>query len=902
MTLITTPATAAHDWDQVYDRVHNNNDLKCTTLGGIACDFITRPNTGTVNDCSVGQNTTFTGGSSDLETVGEWHWANQSSPDADEINNVAAIKYDHKATGGHQFLFFMMDRYSVGGSKDVGFWFFKQQVSANASCTFTGAHTAHSGPNSGDILLLTTFTQGGAASSIRVYEWVGSNGSDGTLNLINTFGDCAAGGGGGDGCSTVANSSTNTGGWIYTAKPSGASANVEYAGGFMEGGIDLTALHLEGCFASFMGTSRSSPQLTAENKAFTLGNFESCGATVQTTPVDTTANHNPLTNHGGDASLPDVSIGAGSVQVQDKAALAVTGTSDFTGTMSFFICGPIASGTCTTANGGVPHGSGAANANGNYFSTPATLTSAGRYCWRAQWSSTTPGLTAGASDSSATECFEVLPVAPSLTTHAVEILSLLSPRIFKGLADLNGDGNLNTGTDPTPDNGQVFYGDTSIIGGKLDCNTWNSQAQPQNAGTAGDGVINGSDDCTLVGVDGTADGVTIGVVDGSFATIDGAPIPDGTPLPTKFKYPAVTSSTVAAADFAWSTQLGRVDANGDGSIAGDDCSNNLVNTLDVLGSVCGNTIPQGNGLVDVNNDGQITSGDSCTSGCFLGHNVSDGYVLAGAVDFGSPVTDIVSLTGLAKEPGSNGGINGTYTSIDASNGAYAGTITFTLFGPSDNGCGSQTSGGTGTNPQSVLVDTSVGNKQYGPVSYTPALPGTYHWKATIDNTPTPPNPPASVNNSLPVTDNDSCNLSREDVVVRQIPTTITSHQSAYPNDSATVTSTAVGDNIPAGGVITFKLYGPAGGQTALQNCLAHGDTLLAGRLYSESHTITAAESNHSVTAATSDTSVSVDVSETYYWRVTYSTGDSTHTGRQSDCVENTVLTFNNDSGPGTVFP
>ena len=30
------------------------------------------------------------------------------------------------------------------------------------------------------------------------------------------------------------------------------------------------------------------------------------------------------------------------------------------------------------------------------------------------------------------------------------------------------------------------------------------------------------------------------------------------------------------------------------------------------------------------------------------------------------------------------------------------------------------------------------------------------------------------------------------------------------------------------------------------------------------------------------------------------TGDQAHTGRQSDCVEHTNITFTNDSGPGTL--
>jgi hypothetical protein len=57
-----------------------------------------------------------------------------------------------------------------------------------------------------------------------------------------------------------------------------------------------------------------------------------------------------------------------------------------------------------------------------------------------------------------------------------------------------------------------------------------------------------------------------------------------------------------------------------------------------------------------------------------------------------------------------------------------------------------------------------------------------------------------------------------------------------------------------------------------------------------------------VTVGTTNTATSVNASDTYYWRVTYATGDTAHTGRQSDCAENTVLTFNNDSGPGILFP
>ena len=46
-------------------------------------------------------------------------------------------------------------------------------------------------------------------------------------------------------------------------------------GGFFEGGIDLTANEIEGCFSTFLAETRSSPEM-AVLLDFALGSFESC--------------------------------------------------------------------------------------------------------------------------------------------------------------------------------------------------------------------------------------------------------------------------------------------------------------------------------------------------------------------------------------------------------------------------------------------------------------------------------------------------------------------------------------------------------------------------------------------------------------------------------------------------
>jgi hypothetical protein len=416
VTLITTGTL--HDWDQVYaDQVAQND---CATSGAEACVWKNRPNSGTASSSNdfTGP-TTFTTTSGDLQTINQWHWTNQSVPDADEINDAFAAKY----TSGHQQLMFGMDRYAVNGTKDIGFWFFHEAVGPLDDGSFSGAHCAAgqttdgcNAPAHGDILILTTFTAGGGTTTVRAYEWVGSGGSDGALNFLTSFGDCVPGNPNDNGCATTANS-TVPAPWTHTEKPTGASADTFYASGFMEGGIDLTAAGLEGCFASFMGVSRSSAQLTAQPKAFVLGHFESCSSGLETHPAD---GGGTLLTDTNTNDIPDTQIGTGSagVDVTDSATITVSGTSTWTGTLHTFICGPIETGTCET--GGLEIGTGTTVDQDTIqpvVSDSVNLTSAGRYCFRGFFDSGTTGVP-DQTDSTTGECFEVLPVQPTLTTAA----------------------------------------------------------------------------------------------------------------------------------------------------------------------------------------------------------------------------------------------------------------------------------------------------------------------------------------------------------------------------------------------------------------------------------------------------------------------------------------------------
>src|SRR5688572_7712419 len=242
---VDDPAGGADDWNNVYAQISadandTGNDDKCIALGAVECSF--------VSDLD-GHSIFTTGGSKDDLNIPSWRHKDGSVPPKDEITNAYAAKY---IVSGEQILYFGADRFAQNGSADFGFWFFRSPVSTNADGTFSGLHVG-TPSTPGDILILGTFTQGGATSNIRVFEWVGTGGnatSNGTVEgPTGAFGDCVPGSGGDEGCGTV-NSGLIPVAWSYT--PSQGAAGSIPSGGFVEGGINLTELGIPGCFSSFM--------------------------------------------------------------------------------------------------------------------------------------------------------------------------------------------------------------------------------------------------------------------------------------------------------------------------------------------------------------------------------------------------------------------------------------------------------------------------------------------------------------------------------------------------------------------------------------------------------------------------------------------------------------------------
>ncbi|HEY6191188.1 MAG TPA: T9SS type A sorting domain-containing protein, partial [Bacteroidota bacterium] len=207
--------------------------------------------TGIVSDFPSKADDYFVIGTKDIVDVTQWHYNVQSTPDKDDILNAGAAEYGTR-------LYFFGDRYSVNGNAQIGFWFFQDTVHLNTSSnTFTGQHEI------GDLLVLSNFIQGGGTPVIFAYEWVGSGGSDGslnklTLNASNSF--------------AITNSTVSTPPWLYN--PKGKSPSSYPKGAFFEGGIDVACLPgVNPCFASFLIETRASASVTAELKDFVIGSF-----------------------------------------------------------------------------------------------------------------------------------------------------------------------------------------------------------------------------------------------------------------------------------------------------------------------------------------------------------------------------------------------------------------------------------------------------------------------------------------------------------------------------------------------------------------------------------------------------------------------------------------------------
>jgi len=406
-------AVAGDDWENILD-----GDDSADSTTGIQLD-------GAPDDADGRGVSIFTGGGSkDQQDISSWKCKNGSVPDKDEILHGFAARYTADIdsdrvpagdTDDETILYFGADRFDNSGDAQIGFWFLQDPdgvgctPSGGGGTSFTGNHTV------GDVLVLSDFTQGGTQPTITIYQWVGSGGTDGSLDFIAggvvspaTCGDAADD----DFCAIVNSGDGVDSPWSFLNK----SGETDFAHGELyEGGVNLSAPVFgdlaDECFASFVVETRSSQSVTATLKDFVAESFEDCTAGITTAPTSSTI------NAGGSNT--------------DVATVEGTGAGTPTGSVQFWLCGPgtaqpnplDSNGECST--GGADLGSSNLVADPNdptkaTATSPSTgaLNTPGTYCFRATYTPAAGSKYEPDTDfDKLTECFTVQAFAPTGTTR-----------------------------------------------------------------------------------------------------------------------------------------------------------------------------------------------------------------------------------------------------------------------------------------------------------------------------------------------------------------------------------------------------------------------------------------------------------------------------------------------------
>ena len=402
--------TQTVDWDSLFDA--NGAELPKPANFGEASfdkDFLNNGTTFLTSDT-----TTFATGSKDTLPIADWqcNFDNNVNSKIDVMNAYAATYTD--PVSGDEILYFGLERNTNTGTADVGFWFLQKPVacaSLGGAADFVGEHT------DGDLLVVSEFTGGGTVSTINVYRW---NGDDATGQLgqdpVASGVDCRNVSNPNDEACGAANRTPITTPWLTAAKTLNPQVGHSLPiAQFFEGGVNLTQSDLGGtCFNTFIADTRSSAETNATLFDFSRGRLGTCLTDVDTTPVDNAGTPIPA----GGLDIPGDPADA-AILVRDRAVVDVTGADTFTATLTFHLCGPFPAGsTDLCGTGGVLVGTQNLTTDGTFTSAAATVTSAGRYCWRADFSGDEAAGVPGGSDSAASECFVVNPRQAGLTTEA----------------------------------------------------------------------------------------------------------------------------------------------------------------------------------------------------------------------------------------------------------------------------------------------------------------------------------------------------------------------------------------------------------------------------------------------------------------------------------------------------
>jgi hypothetical protein len=394
--------TPPYDWTNLF--TSSGQRIQVANLVNSA--FIPDP---TTNDFAF-----ISGSSKDNIDVGSWLCTTKPVTPKDEIQNSYAAAFIAPSTSpaaGDVLLYMALERGSVSGTSNAGFWIFKQPVACDPTTgTFINPTTGKTATHSdGDVLLFASFTSGGTTAAVQLFTW-----STATGGLVGptTGQDCAT-------------STTNLCGISNAFSPISTpwAPGTVGTNGFFEAGIDLTkvlgsSVLSSSCFSTLLADTRSSASVTSDLHDFNSGNFSLCA----TPTVTTTAS--PSTGIVGSTSFSDSAKITGAV----GSLAGETVTFNLYGPYSASQASALSSTFCTasppptptfTSTGTLSAGSTAATWSAS-TSSSFTPTTTGTYYWVAFYPGdrSSGGLNQAANSGCKDEPITVSPASPTISTVA----------------------------------------------------------------------------------------------------------------------------------------------------------------------------------------------------------------------------------------------------------------------------------------------------------------------------------------------------------------------------------------------------------------------------------------------------------------------------------------------------
>jgi hypothetical protein len=321
---VVDDAAAPPDWASLFTAGGQTDPYTPvpTKVSSLPTGFVTATFFRDFTPGSTADSSTYATGSKDtLDITPGWQCKKSNNvTDKGDIQNTYMAAY--RGSDGHQIIYAALEKNAPNGNNNMAVWLLKD---GTVNCTAGSGNTAFTGVHQdGDVLLVAAFLNGGSNPVINAYQW--DSGALGTTALASG-GKCGTTGS--ENLCAITNDANVTTPWITSDKVLG-TGNTLGTDQFYEMGADLTALHLNECFANYIANTRSSQELGATLYDFAGGHAATCGDLVVDKYIDANMNGSRDTGSGATDVITGTPVSSWSFLVTGPNGLSCTGTTTST--------------------------------------------------------------------------------------------------------------------------------------------------------------------------------------------------------------------------------------------------------------------------------------------------------------------------------------------------------------------------------------------------------------------------------------------------------------------------------------------------------------------------------------------------------------------------------------------